>query len=76
MSKSKNFEESLESLEAIVKALENGDLPLEEAVKKYQEGMKLSAHCHGLLKDADKVLTTLMKDNQEESFDIDSHKDE
>jgi len=74
--KKQTFEETLEALETIVKQLENGDLPLEEAVSKYQEGIKLSKHCHDLLEDADKVLTTLMKDGQEEAFDIDGHKEE
>jgi len=76
MSENKSFEATLEALETIVKQLENGDLPLEEAVNKYKEGMELSKHCHELLEDADKVLTTLMKNDEEEAFDIDSHKED
>ena len=65
-----SFEEALTSLEAIVEALENGDLPLEEAVKKYQEGMNLAKHCHGLLEDAEKVLTKVMTKEGEADFDL------
>ena len=65
-----SFEEALTALETIVEALENGDLPLEEAVKKYQEGMALAKHCHGLLEDAEKVLTKVMTKEGESDFDI------
>ncbi len=65
-----SFEEALQQLETIVKALENGDLPLEVAVKKYQEGMALSKHCHGLLEAAEKVLTSIIKDGKEAPFEV------
>lgn len=65
-----SFEDALKSLESIVSALENGDLPLEEAVKKYEEGMALSQHCHKLLEQAEKVLTKVMKDQKEEEFEV------
>lgn len=66
----KSFEELMESLEEVVKALENGELPLEDAVKKYEEGMRLSKACHDKLENAEKVLTRKMTDQGEESFDI------
>lgn len=65
-----SFEKSLEHLEALVKELESGELPLEEAVKKYEEGIKLSKHCQSLLKDAENVLTKMMKDNEEKDFEL------
>ncbi|MFH5882099.1 MAG: exodeoxyribonuclease VII small subunit [Candidatus Izemoplasmataceae bacterium] len=65
-----SFEEALKTLEEIVQALENGELPLEEAVKKYEEGMALSQHCHKLLEQAEKVLTKVIKDQKEEDFEI------
>ncbi|MFP4286655.1 MAG: exodeoxyribonuclease VII small subunit [Candidatus Izemoplasmataceae bacterium] len=70
MEKKISFEEALKQLEAIVESLENADLPLEEAVKKYEEGMALSKHCHGLLEDAEQVLTKVMKNQKEEDFSI------
>ncbi len=62
-----SFEDALKKLESIVEALESGDLPLEEAVKKYEEGMQLSKHCHKLLEDAENVLTKVMNDKGEEA---------
>ena len=41
-----NFEKSLYRLEEIVKILENGNLPLEESIKLFEEGIKLSKKCN------------------------------
>lgn len=62
-----SFEEALKELEAIVSALEDGELPLEEAVKKYETGRQLAEHCQKLLEDAEKVLTKVMVTNGEEA---------
>lgn len=70
MEKKLSFEDALAQLQTIVDALENADLPLEEAVKKYEEGMALSKHCHGLLEDAEQVLTKVLKNHKEEDFSI------
>ena len=40
------FDEALEKLEGIIRQLEVGNLPLEEAITLYKEGMMLSADCH------------------------------
>lgn len=64
MSKEKSFEKALEELEVLVKELENGEIELSEAVKKYNEGMQLSKHCHDLLKDAENVIVKMMKDDE------------
>lgn len=64
MSKEKSFEKALEELEVLVKDLENGDIELSEAVKKYNEGMELSKYCHDLLKDAESVIVKMMKDDE------------
>ena len=45
----KDFETSLKKLEKIVSDLENGDLPLEESIKTFEEGVKLTKHCQNLL---------------------------
>jgi exodeoxyribonuclease VII small subunit len=65
----KSFEKALEELEQLVKELENGDIELNTAVKKYNEGMKLSNYCHDLLKDAENVIVKMMKDEKLEDFD-------
>ncbi len=57
------FEQALSSLEQIVKNLEAGDLPLEEALKKFEEGVKLSKLCSSKLDETEKKITILMRDN-------------
>ncbi|HBO84636.1 MAG: exodeoxyribonuclease VII small subunit [Deltaproteobacteria bacterium GWC2_42_11] len=56
------FEEALKKLEAIVNKLERGDLALEESLKAFEEGVKLSRVCTRLLDDAEKKVEILMKD--------------
>jgi exodeoxyribonuclease VII small subunit len=65
----KTFEQALEELETLVKELENGDIELNVAVKKYNEGMKLSKHCHDLLKSAESVIVKMMKDDKIVDFE-------
>lgn len=64
----KTFEEALGELETLVRVLENGEIDLNDAVKKYNEGMKLSKHCHDLLKDAENVIVKMMKDDKLQDF--------
>ena len=45
----KDLETSLKKLEKIVSDLENGELPLEESIKTFEEGVKLTKHCQNLL---------------------------
>lgn len=51
------FEESLQELEQIVTRLEQGDVPLEEALDAFQKGMVLSKQCKDTLAKAEKSLT-------------------
>ena len=60
----KTFEKALEELETLVKELEKGEIDLNQAVKKYNEGMKLSKYCHDLLKNAEGVIVKMMKDDE------------
>jgi exodeoxyribonuclease VII small subunit len=60
----KSFEQALSELEQLVKELEQGDIQLNDAVKKYNEGIKLSKHCHDLLEQAEQVIVKLMKDDE------------
>lgn len=48
-----SFEEAYEQLEAAVEALQDGQMPLEEALRYYEEGMKLAQHCNVLLQKAE-----------------------
>lgn len=56
------FNEAMEQLEEIVRQLEQGDVPLEEALTLYKRGMELSKICHGKLQSAEKQLVTMMND--------------
>ena len=56
-----NLEKSLADLEAIVEDLESGDLPLEKAMKKFEEGIKLTRGCQTALKEAEQKVEILLK---------------
>ncbi|MEW6259891.1 MAG: exodeoxyribonuclease VII small subunit [Thermodesulfobacteriota bacterium] len=53
------FETALKQLEEIVAQLESGNLPLEEALKKFEEGTKLSKFCSQKLEETEKRITML-----------------
>lgn len=66
----KKFDESLEELEEIVEKLEEGDIPLEEALDKFQEGIGLSRALRKKLKDAEDTLAKIVReDGNEELFE-------
>lgn len=60
-----SFEEALLKLEDIVNKLEQEDIPLEEAIDFYQEGMKLSKLCDDILTNAQEKMTQILQDEQE-----------
>lgn len=65
------FEEAMEQLEVIVEKLEEGDVPLEEAINIYKQGMELSKLCHDKLKNVEAQLTqVLTEDGRKENFII------
>ncbi|MBK9165178.1 MAG: exodeoxyribonuclease VII small subunit [Acidobacteria bacterium] len=59
----KTFEESLDQLEAIVRKLEDGDLPLEESLELFEKGVKLSRECKERLVRAERRIEVLMKES-------------
>jgi exodeoxyribonuclease VII small subunit len=68
MSKAKDetelsFEQAMEKLEQIVNRLENGDVPLEQAIELFQDGMKLSHLCGQKLEVVERKIETLMEEN-------------
>lgn len=66
----KTFDESLMELEKIVEKLEQGDVPLEEALDKFQEGIALSRELKKTLQDAEDTLTKIVTvDGNEELFE-------
>lgn len=72
--KSIDLEKALTNLEAIVEELESGDLPLEKAMKKFEEGIKLTRNCQAALKDAEQKVEILLQSaggEDLEEFEID-----
>lgn len=56
-----DLEKSLAKLEDLVEELESGDLPLETAMKKFEEGIKLTRGCQTALKEAEQKVQILLK---------------
>jgi exodeoxyribonuclease VII small subunit len=57
------FDQALKELEEIVSKLEQGDVPLEEALDQFQEGIKLSRYCKKTLQDAEATMTKIVEEN-------------
>ena len=69
-----NLEKSLADLEDLVEELESGDLPLEKAMKKFEEGIKLTRGCQAALKEAEQKVEILLKSaggEDLEDFEVD-----
>lgn len=65
-----NLEKALADLESLVEDLETGDLPLDKAMKKFEEGVKLTRSCQAALKDAEQKVQILLKNaSGEESLE-------
>jgi exodeoxyribonuclease VII small subunit len=60
--KKERFEEALQQLEAIVSRMEEGDLPLEEALKAFEEGVRLAKLCSKKLDEAERKVEKLTRD--------------
>ena len=56
-----DLEKALTQLEEIVDELESGELPLEKAMKKFEQGIKLTRGCQSALKDAEQKVEILLK---------------
>ncbi|SCY40625.1 exodeoxyribonuclease VII small subunit [Desulfoluna spongiiphila] len=61
----KKFEEAVAQLEAIVEDLESGDLPLDKAMKRFEEGVKLSKICSDTLDEAETRVRVLTGETEE-----------
>ena len=65
------FEENLNKLESIVKNLESGETPLDEAIDQFTEAMKLVEVCDKKLKNAEKKINKIVKkDGNLEDFTV------
>lgn len=66
MAEKESFENQLGKLQTIVEQLEQGDIPLEQALKQFQTGVELSQQLQSTLDNAEKTLTKLMDDDGNE----------
>ncbi|TBV80104.1 MAG: exodeoxyribonuclease VII small subunit [Desulfobulbaceae bacterium] len=60
-----NFEESMARMEKITRELEGGDLSLEQSLKKFEEGIRLTELCRKTLDEAEKKVEILLRKNGE-----------
>lgn len=63
-----SFEEALERLEIIIKRMETEELPLDESLAIFQEGIQLNLHCRKLLNEAEFRVEKLLQDNEPEEY--------
>lgn len=67
----RKFEDKIKELETIINELENGEVDLDESIKKYTTAMKLVNECDTELKNVEKQVSKLVKENGvEEDFEI------
>jgi len=59
-----DYEQTFERLNHIVEQLENADLPLEEALKQFEEGIKLTTQCQASLRQAEQKVQVIMQEQQ------------
>ncbi len=61
----KNFEQSMKELEEIAEKLSNGDISLDESIKLFEDGMRLSKNCQKILENAEKKVNILINKDGE-----------
>ena len=74
-SKTPDFEKSLEALEKILAEMESGKLSLDESLKAFERGVKLSAECRQALEEAEQRISLISENGKEAEF-IDTSTDE
>lgn len=75
--KSVDFEEALDQLEELVEDMENGDLTLEESLKAFEQGIKLTRECQTALSQAEQKVQMLVEENGKlKAVDLDQDFDE
>ncbi len=63
------FEESLDELEKLVAQMEQGDLTLEESLKSFERGVKLTSTCQKALQEAEQKVQILLEKNGKQSLE-------
>ncbi len=71
MTKEKKFEDKIKDLENIIEVLENGEVSLDESIKKYTEAMKLVKECDAELKNIETKVNKIVNENGNlEDFEV------
>ena len=71
MPKEKKFEDKIKELEETIAVLENGEVSLDESIKKYTEAMKLVKECDAELKNIEEKVNKIVTENGElENFEV------
>ena len=66
-----NFEEALEELERLVSSMEEGELSLEDSMKAFEKGIKLTRECQTALQKAEQKVQILLNESGEtQAFDV------
>ncbi|MDP5032442.1 MAG: exodeoxyribonuclease VII small subunit [Paraglaciecola sp.] len=63
-----SFEQSMQELESIVSKMEQGDLPLEDALQNFERGIQLARMSQQKLKDAEQKVQILMSQNNQDTL--------
>ena len=69
MNKELTFEQAMKRLEEIVNALENGTVSLDDSLKLFEEGIKLSKYCENELKNIENKASKILEDSKEKTFE-------
>lgn len=62
MTKTKGFEQELQQLQAVVTELEEGELSLDDALRRFEQGVQHASRCRNLLQQAESRVELLLKD--------------
>ena len=61
-----SFEEAIKDLTSIVGKIEKGEIPLQDSLEEYEKGMSLIKHCRGILRQAEKKIEKITKEEETE----------
>lgn len=56
-----SFEDSIKQLKGIVESIEQGEIPLQDSLEQYEQGMSLIKHCRGILQQAEQRIEKISK---------------
>ena len=75
MEKKIKFEDKMKELESLINELENGEIDLDDSIKKYTKAMKLIKECDTELKTVEKQISKLVtEENETEEFEIEEER--